>query len=344
MDLQAHDIVQDLMELLAVHSPTGHAEAAADLCAEKLASFGLPVSRSARGAVVAKIAGTGGGRPRALTAHVDTLAAIVAEIMPDGRLRLSPVGGLPALSCDGAYVEVWTTSGPVTGTILPDLASTHVFGPRYEEQKRSWHEMRLRLDMNVGSRADVLAAGISPGDFVVLDPRAQLTAGGFVKSRFLDDKACAAALLAAAREVAQGPAPRHTTYLHFSVYEEVGQGAPAGIPDDVDEIIAVDMAAVGAGQASDEHHVTICAKDSGGPYDFSVRQRLCALAQAEGVPFVQDIYPYYSSDATAAAHSGRDMRIGLFGPGVDASHTHERTHEDALLATARLALAYLREA
>lgn len=341
--MQVEEIVRDLMDLLKLPSPTGHAEAAANLCAEKLHSYGLEVVRSARGAAVAKIAGTGGGRPRALTAHVDTLAAIVAEVMADGRLRLSPVGGLPALSCDGAYVEVWTKSGPITGTILPECASAHVFGPRYEEQKRTWQEMRLRLDSRAANREEAMAAGVRPGDFVVLDPRPQLTAGGFVKSRFLDDKACAAALLAAAREVAQGPAPRHTTYLHFSVYEEVGQGAPAGIPLDVEEIVAVDMAAVGAGQASDEHLVTICAKDSGGPYDWSVRQRLCALAEAEGIPYVEDIYPYYSSDATAAARSGRDIRIGLFGPGVDASHTHERTHEDALLGTARLALAYLRE-
>ncbi len=341
--MQADEVVRDLIDLLAVPSPTGRAEAAADLCAEKLAGLGLPVSRSARGAVVAKVAGTGSGRPRALTAHVDTLAAIVAEVMADGRLRLSPLGGLPAASCDGAYVEVWTGAGTVTGTILPEMASAHVFGPRYEEQKRTWQEMRVRLDLGVRGRDDVLAAGVRPGDFVVLDPRAVVTAEGFVKSRFLDDKACAAALLAAAREAAQGPAPKRTTYLHFSVYEEVGQGAPAGIPEDVDEVVAVDMAAVGAGQASEEHLVTICAKDSGGPYDWSLRQRLAALAEAEGIPFVQDVYPYYSSDATAAARSGRDIRIGLFGPGVDASHTHERTHRDALLGTARLALAYLRE-
>ncbi len=341
--MQAEEIVRDLIELLALPSPTGRAQEAADLCAARLASYGLPVTRSARGAVVAKVAGTGAGRPRALTAHVDTLAAIVAEVMADGRLRLSPIGGLPAQSCDGAYVEVWTGAGPITGTILPELASAHVFGPRYEEQKRTWQEMRVRLDLDLQSRQDVLAAGIRPGDFVVLDPRAVVTAHGFVKSRFLDDKACAAALLAAAREVAKGPAPTRTTYLHFSVYEEVGQGAPAGIPDEVDEVVAVDMAAVGAGQASDEHLVTICAKDSGGPYDWSLRQRLVALAEAEGIRFVQDIYPYYSSDATAAARSGRDIRIGLFGPGVDASHTHERTHQDALLGTARLALAYLRE-
>ena len=336
-------IIQDLMDLLAIPSPTGHATAAGDFCADRLAGFGLEVRRTARGAVVAKVPGSAGGAARALTAHVDTLGAMVAEVMADGRLRLAPIGGLPAPSCDGAYVEVLTQGGPLTGTILPELASVHVFGPRYDEQKRTWQEMRLRLDRSVRSREEALALGVRPGDFVTLDPRAQLTPDGFVKSRFLDDKACAAALLAAARDVVQGPAPTRTTYLHFSVFEEVGLGAPAGIPLDVEEVVAVDMAAVGAGQASDEHHVTVCAKDSGGPYDFALRRRLVALAEASGIPCVEDIYPYYASDATAAARSGRDLRIGLFGLGVDASHTHERTHRDALLGTAQLALAYLRE-
>jgi putative aminopeptidase FrvX len=342
--VRSEEIVQELVELLGLHSPTGHAEAAADYCARRLAEFGLPVARSARGAVIAKVRGTGTGPARALTAHVDTLAAIVAEAMADGRLRLTPVGGLPAQSCDGAYVEVWSGAGPLTGTILPEHASAHVSGPRYEEQKRTWQEMRVRLDLTGEGSDGVRAAGVRPGDYVVLDPRTVVTQTGFVKSRFLDDKASAAALLAAAREVARGPAPHFTTYLHFSVYEEVGQGAPAGLPDDVDEIVAVDMAAVGAGQASREHLVTICAKDSGGPYDFGLRKRLCGLADGAGVPYVVDTYPFYASDATAAARSGRDVRIGLFGPGVDASHTHERTHSEALLGTARLALAYLREA
>jgi len=341
--LQSDDIVRDLMDLLRTPSPTGRAQAAADLCAEKLASYGAGVRRTARGAVVARIDGTQAGRPRALTAHVDTLGAIVAEVMADGRLRLSPIGGLPAASCDGAYVDVYTRSGTLTGTILPEFASVHVFGPRYEEQKRTWQEMRLRLDAPAATREQALATGVAPGDYVALDPRAQVTPEGYVKSRFLDDKACAAALLAAAREVLAGAPPRRTTYIHLSVYEEVGQGAPAGIPDDVEELVAVDMAAVGAGQASDERRVSICAKDSGGPYDFSLRERLQALAERAGIPYAVDVYPFYSSDATAAARTGRDLRIGLFGPGVDASHTHERTHRDALCGTAELALAYLRE-
>lgn len=340
--MQAQDIVQELMSLLQIPSPTGRANLAADYCAERFAAFGLPVRRTARGAVVATVQGTEDAPARALTAHVDTLGAVVAEIMGDGRLRLSPIGGLPGPACDGAYVTVLTAKGPLEGTILPQYASVHVFGPRYAEQKREWPEMRLRLDAKVESADAARALGVRVGDFVTVDPRSEHTASGFVKSRFLDDKACAAALLLAGRDAAKGPTPRYTTHLHISIYEEVGQGAPAGIAD-VAELISLDMAAVGEGQTSREDLVTICSKDSGGPYDFSTRQRLEALAEKAGIAWTTDTYPFYGSDATAAARTGLDARIGLFGPGVDASHTHERTHEDALLGTAKLALAYIQE-
>jgi len=341
--LQPQEIVAELMELLAIPSPTGRADRAADYCAERLQELGLEVRRTVRGAVLARVQGRSDSAPRVLTAHIDTLGAMVQEIMPDGRLRLSPVGGLLAPSCEGAYVTVLTRGAPITGTILPECASKHVFGPKYEEQKRTWAEMRLRLDLPVFCPDDVLASGVRVGDFVAVDPRAEHTPAGFVKSRFLDDKAAAAALLAAAREIVQGEQPQRTTYLHFSVYEEIGQGVPAGLPPEVEEVVSIDMAAVGAGQNSREDLVTICAKDSGGPYDWSVRQRLGALADLTGIAWTEDIYPYYSSDATGAVRCGRDVRIGLFGPGVDASHTHERTHAQALLGTAQLALAYLRE-
>ncbi len=341
--MQANEITEELLALLSITSPTGRATPAADYCAERLASFGLPVKRTARGAVVATLQGTQGGPARALTAHVDTLGAMVAEIMSDGRLRLTPIGGLPAQACEGAYATVLTQDGEITGTILPGCASTHVFGAHYAEQKREWPEMRLRLDAKVDGPASAEQLGVAVGDFVAVDPRPVRTETGFVKSRYLDDKASAAALLCAARAAANGPRPRRTTYLHISVYEEVGSGAPAGIPGDAEEIVAIDMAAVGAGQASREDLVTICAKDSGGPYDHNTTQRLAQLARGANIPFVFDTYPYYASDATAAARTGRDVRIGLFGPGVDASHTHERTHEDALLGTAQLALAYIQE-
>lgn len=336
-------ITEDLLDLLSVPSPTGIGVRAADRIAQKLSAAGVPCERTRRGAVIVRIAGRTPERPRALTAHVDTLGAIVAEVLADGRLRVSPLGGLPAPSCEGAYVDVLTEAGPVSGTVLPEFASTHVFGERYAALERTWPNMRVRLDLPARTREEVQAAGIRIGDFVAIDPRAVRTASGHIKSRFLDDKASAAALLHAAIAAARGQPPLRTTHIHFSVYEEIGQGAPAGLPQDLDEIVAVDMAAVGAGQASAEELVTICVKDSGGPYDPELSRRLMRIANGCGIAAAYDIYPFYASDATAAARAGLDARIGLFGPGVDASHTHERTTETALLGTALLALGYIQE-
>lgn len=320
--MQVTKITDDLMELLSIPSPTGIGARAADYVARRLEEASVPCRRTRRGAVVVRIAGRSEGRER---------------------LRLSPIGGIPAASCEGAYCDVLTEAGPISGTILPDFASTHVFGERYHSLERKWENMRLRLDLSVENRADVIAAGVRIGDFIAIDPRPVRTPSGHIKSRFLDDKACAAALLHAAIEAAHGPKPPRTVHVHFSVYEENGQGAPAGLPDDLDEIVAVDMAAVGQGQASREDLVTVCVKDSGGPYDPDLSRRLYRIAEGRGVACAYDVYPYYSSDATAAARSGLDARIGLFGPGVDASHTHERTTETALLGTAEVALGYIEE-
>lgn len=341
--LDASRIADDLVELLSIPSPTGIGVRAADYVARRLAESGADVLRTRRGAVIARIEGRALARPRALTAHVDTLGAIVAEILPDGRLRLSPIGGLPAASCEGAYVDVLTRSGPVSGTILPEYASTHVFGERYEALERRWPNMRLRLDLHPGGREAVERAGVQVGDFVAVDPRPVRTPSGHVKARFLDDKASAAALLHAAMAALAGPRPPRTVYVHFSVYEENGQGAPAGLPAELDELVAIDMAAVGDGQSSREDLVTVCVKDSGGPYDPDLSERLHRIAEHRGVACAYDVYPFYSSDATAAARAGLDARIGLFGPGVDASHTHERTHEEALRGTAEVALGYIEE-
>ena len=165
---------------------------------------------------------------------------------------------------------------------------------------------------------------------------------GFVRSRHLDDKACVACLVAAVKAMTDaGLSPCQTTLLHFSNYEEVGHGASAGIPPEITELVAVDMAAVGEGQASDEFHATLCVKDSGGPYHHGLSQRLRRLAEENGIPYKVDIYPYYGSDGEAFWRAGGDVAVALIGPGVDASHSYERTHLDALEATTRWVIAYL---
>ena len=165
---------------------------------------------------------------------------------------------------------------------------------------------------------------------------------GFIRSRFLDDKAGVAAMLAAIKAIAvSGGAPTQRIYFHFSNYEEVGHGASAGVPGQVTELVAVDMAAVGEGQASDEFHATICVKDNGGPYHHGLSQKFRALADRNNIPYKVDTYPYYVSDGEAFWRAGGDVAVALIGPGVDASHNYERTHTKALQATARWLLAYL---
>jgi putative aminopeptidase FrvX len=222
-----------------------------------------------------------------------------------------------------------------------EKASPHVHAAVSNETKRSEDNMEVRLDARTTSVEETRALGIEVGDFVAFDPRVEVT-DGFIRSRFLDDKACAAAIVASIKSLHDaGLQPAQTTYFHFSNYEEVGHGAAAGIPAEVQELVAVDMAALGDGQASDEFHATLCVKDSGGPYHHGLSQKLRALAEANGIPYKVDIYPYYGSDGEAFWRAGGDVALALIGPGVDASHNYERTHLDALLATANWVMAYL---
>jgi putative aminopeptidase FrvX len=267
----------------------------------------------------------------------------VTQIKPNGRLVFDRIGGYPLFAINGEYCWIKTADGRThTGTALLVKASVHVHREPVRDKEWKSDEMEIRLDAPTASVAETRALGIEVGDFIAWDPRAVVTDTGYIKSRHLDDKAGVAVMLAALRTLAEsGLTPTQRTTFHFSNFEEVGHGAAAGIPGDVTELIAVDMGALGAGLQGNEHAVSICAKDSGGPYDLGIRRRLVALAQAHGVPYKVDIYPFYGSDAEAALRAGGDYRIGLMGPGVDASHSFERTHRDALEASTKLLLAYL---
>lgn len=344
MSIDAGYTIDILLRLLRTPSVTGDCEEAIRLCEEEFARLGVPARRTRKGGLLADLGGEG-GPVRVVSGHVDTLGAMVKEILSDGRLKVTSIGGLPPQSCEGAYCWVLTAQGRrIPGTILPKYASTHVFGPEYGKLERTWDNMVVRLDERTDSAEATRALGVEVGDFVALDPRADHLPSGYVKARFLDDKASVAAMFAALKALRDGGfAVACRTYFYISTYEEVGHGCPAGTPEDAEEFLAVDMAAVGAGQRSDEHSVTICAKDSSGPYDLSLRRRLERICRERGIRHVVDIYPYYGSDASAALRAGRDVRAGLIGPGVDASHTHERTHVDALVATAELLVGYLTE-
>ena len=332
-----------LTDLLNTPSPTGFAQQAVEKTERALQAFPeLRLSRTLKGALVAMWPGERSDAPRALTAHADTLGAMVKEIKSNGRLKLTKIGGFAWNTVEGEGCTVFARNGSlVRGAILLTKSSGHVYGKEVGDLKREDENMEVRLDARTTSADETRALGIQVGDFVTFDPRVEAT-NGFIRSRHLDDKACVACILAAVKALNDAELqPAQTTFLFISNYEEVGHGASAGIPSEVTQLVTVDMAAVGEGQTSDEFHATLCVKDSGGPYHHGLSQRLRELAEGHGIPHKIDIYPYYGSDGEAYWRAGGDVAVALIGPGVDASHSYERTHTEALIATTQWILAYL---
>jgi len=338
-------LLEFLSGLLNTPSPTGFTEQAIAYCEEAFQAFPeLKISRTRKGALLVFWPGEQHDFARALTAHVDTLGAMVKEIKSNGRLQLTKIGGFAWNTVEGEGCTVFTRRGnKVRGSFLVNKASTHVFGTEVTKEERIDENMEVRLDARTQSSSETQDLGVEIGDFVAFDPRLEITEG-FVRSRHLDDKACVANILAAVKAISEaGLKPKQDTYLLISNYEEVGHGAAAGLPKEVNELLAVDMAAVGDGQNSSEYFASICVKDSGGPYHHAFSNRLRNLADKHKVPYMVDIYPYYGSDGEAFWRAGGDVAVALIGPGVDASHNYERTHTEAIVATTQWLLAYLLE-
>ena len=342
MTIDTDYLTSFLVGLLNTPSPTGDAERGIAFTEAALRELGLETRRTVKGALVATLEGQSSSEPRGVTAHVDTLGAMVKEIKASGRLALTQIGGYAWNAIEGEGVTIATEGqGTVRGSIQLTKASSHVHGPVVNETKREASTLEVRIDARTGSADETRALGIAVGDFVYLDPRVEVV-NGFIRSRHLDDKAAVACVLAAVKALREaGAAPAQRTTLHFSNYEEVGHGAAGGFPADMAELLTVDMAAIGEGQASDEFHCTLCIKDSGGPYQVDFNRKLRRLAAENGVDLRTDIYPYYGSDGEALWRAGADVRVALIGPGVDASHSYERSHTDALVDTARLIGYYL---
>jgi len=332
-----------LIGLLNTPSPTGFTHRALDYIENALSSLPVTLRRTQKGALVADWAGHASTAPRALTAHVDTLGAMVKEIKDSGRPRLAKLGGFHWNTVESEDCTIFTAAGSeVRGSLMIVKASSHVHGAETGLIKREDENMEVRLDARTTSAAESRALGIQVGDFVAFDPRVEAGPAGFIRGRYLDGKSSVAAIVGAISAMsAANVEPAQRTTILFSHYEEVGHGAATGFPPDIVELIAVDMAAIGQGQESDEFHVTICAKDSGGPYDAELRRRLVALAEDAGIAYKLDIYPYYGSDGGAYWHAGGDVRVALLGPGVEASHNYERLHMDGLMNAAQLLIEYL---
>ena len=342
MTIDTDYLTSFLVGLLNTPSPTGDTEAATAYTERALRDLGLETRRTVKGAIVATLEGRSSSEPRGVTAHIDTLGAMVKEIKPNGRLMLSQIGGYAWNAIEGDGVTIATEGqGTYRGSVQLTKASSHVHGAAVGETKREAGTLEVRIDARTTSAAETRALGIAVGDFVYLDPRVE-TRNGFLRSRHLDDKAGVACVLAAVKALQEsGEMPAQRTTLHFSNYEEVGHGAASGFPSDLVELLTVDMAAIGEGQASDEFHCTLCVKDSGGPYHIELNRKLRCLAAEKGILLRTDIYPYYGSDGEALWQAGADVRVALIGPGVDASHSYERTHIDALVDTGKLIGYYL---
>ena len=336
-------LVDFLVKLLNIASPTGFAEPAIAFVEQELSQFGqLQLTRTRKGALIAKWEVASDLPPIALTAHVDTLGAVVKEIKKYGRLKLSRIGGVewPTVETEGVWIFA-SNGQKIRGSILVETASGHIYGQDMKLTPRDDEHMEVRLDARTSSREETRALGIRIGDCVAFDPRVEVT-NGFVRSRFLDDKACVANIVSAIKSLVDaGQSPARTVYFLISNYEEVGHGASAGIPADVAELLTVDMAVVGKGQESDEFHATLCIKDGGGVYHEGLNKKLRALAEEHSIPYKTDVYRYYASDGEAFWRAGGDVAVALIGPGIDASHNYERTHTEGLVATTNWIMAYL---
>lgn len=329
-------------QLLAIDSPTGFTDKAAAWVKNEFSSLGFKAEITKKGGVLVDLGGEASSNALLLEAHTDTLGAMVAEIKGSGRLRVTNLGGMRAENAETENVRVHTRSGKVyEGTLQLCNASVHVNGS-YGDTKRSFSTTEVVLDEDVNSADDTRAIGIEVGDIVAFDPRTRITDSGYIKSRFLDDKLSVGILLGFAKFVRdEGLTLPRRTYVHVTVYEEVGHGGSASVPAGVTEAISVDMGCVGEGLSCTEKMVSICAKDSGGPYSYAVTGKLIEAAKKEEADYAVDVYPFYGSDVEATLSAGNDIRHGLIGSGVYASHGYERSHVDGVYNTLKVLKGYL---
>ncbi|MBL6502846.1 M42 family metallopeptidase [Streptococcus suis] len=335
-----------IVKLTNTPSPTGFTTDIMNYIKAEVESFGYTANKTAKGGVLVTVPGENDQEHRMVTAHLDTLGAMVRAVKPDGRLKMDLVGGFgyPSIEGENCLIHCAKNGKTFTGTILMHQTSVHVYrGASTAERNQT--NMEIRLDEKVTNADETRALGIEVGDFISFDPRTVVTETGFIKSRHLDDKVSAAILLHLLKVYKEeGAILPYTTHFYFSNNEEIGYGANSSIPAQVVEYLAVDMGAMGDDQQTDEYTVSICVKDGSGPYHYELRQHLIALAERDGIPYKLDIYPYYGSDASAAMRAGADVKHALLGAGIESSHSYERTHLDSVVATERMVDAYLKSA
>lgn len=330
-------------DLLSIDSPSGYTKEAISFVEKEAKALGYETKKSQKGNLLIYVKGESREKTLGLCAHCDTLGLMVRSIKSDGHLALTTIGGPMLPTLDGEYCKIHTRDGSVyTGTILSTTPAVHVY-PDASKTPRTIDHMEVRIDEVVKSAEDVKKLGICNGDFVAYDAKATITDSGFIKSRFLDDKISVSLLMGVLQHLSEHSLkPQYDTIFMMSTYEEVGHGM-SWIPSEITELLAVDMGCIGLDLACTELDVSICAKDSSGPYDYELTSKLIELAKRENLPYAVDIYPQYGSDVSAALKGGNNIRGALIGPGVHASHGMERTHYQAVEASMKLVLAYISE-
>lgn len=335
-------MLTQLKNLINIDSPTGYTKFVSEYLVKELEDMGYCPYALNKGGVICRL--NEGDNALALAAHVDTLGAMVKNIKANGALQVAPLGGLNASNVETETAKVITRDGKVfDATFQVENASSHVNKELSTIIRSFDSSLELLLDEEVHSKADTEKLGIQTGDIVAVNPRFTITDSGFIKSRFLDDKASAAVLLTLAKAVKDGKlTPSRKVYIIFTVYEEVGHGAAGGLPQDIKDMISVDMGCVGTGLNCTETQVSICTKDSSGPYNYELVSELIEAAKSQQADYALDIYPYYGSDVDVSLKAGYDIRHGLIGPGVYASHGYERSHVKGLENTFKLLYGYLK--
>lgn len=329
-------------QLLAIDSPSGFTDRAAKWVCAEFQQMGFNAALTTKGGVLVDLGGSDTRDGLLLEAHADTLGGMVSQIKGTGCLKITNLGGMNANNAETENVRVYTRDGRVyEGTAQLHDPSIHVNGG-YNDAKRGWDNVEIVLDEDVKTAADTQALGIQVGDIACFDPRTRRTATGYLKSRFLDDKLSVGILLGFAKYLKDNAiTPARRVYAHITVYEEVGHGGSASVPEGVTEAISVDMGCVGDGLTCTERQVSICAKDSGGPYSYQVVGKLIEAAKKTNADYAVDVYPHYGSDVEATLRSGCDIRHGLIGAGVFASHGYERSHINGVFNTLKVLCGYL---
>lgn len=328
--------------LTSIPSPTGNTTNIIKEITKFLSKLNYEVQENNKGSLIVTVKGKNHRKQRLVTAHVDTLGAMVRAINPDGRLKMDLIGGFRYNAIEGEYCTIHTSQGKTyTGTILLHQTSVHVY-KEAGTNERNQTNMEIRIDEKTQNKEETKKLGIEVGDFISFNPRTEVTKSGFIKSRHLDDKVSVAIVLTFLEKIKKEKIELpYTTQFFISNNEEIGYGGNSNISEKIVEYLAVDMGAIGDDQQTDEYSVSICVKDSSGPYHFSLRKQLTNLCIENDISYRLDIYPFYGSDASAAMKAGADVRHALIGAGIDASHAYERTHISSIEATEKLVESYL---